>query len=132
VAACERPSGFSPLTPPGTLIRDQVEAIARRLYRAEGVDFLPQAEGDLVRMELVGLGDAPVCMAKTHLSLSHDPALRNRPTGFRVPVRGLVPSAGAGYVVVLRGDMQLMPGLGRAPNFTGVDVDERGRTLGLL
>lgn len=71
-------------------------------------------------------------MAKTHLSLSHDPALLNRPTGFRLPIRGFVPSAGAGFVVVLCGDMQRMPGLGRTPNFTGVDIDETGRTVGLF
>jgi formyltetrahydrofolate synthetase len=132
VAACERPSGFSPLTPAGTPIRNQVETIARRLYGADGVDYAPSAERDLARVEALGLGEAPVCMAKTHLSLSHDPALRNRPTGFRLPVRGLVPSAGAGFVVVLCGDMQLMPGLGRTPNFTGVDVDADGRTVGLF
>jgi formate--tetrahydrofolate ligase len=132
VAACERPSGFSPLTPAGTPIRSQVETIARRLYGADGVDYAPSAERDLARVEALGLGEAPVCMAKTHLSLSHDPALRNRPTGFRLPVRGLVPSAGAGFVVVLCGDMQLMPGLGRTPNFTGVDVDADGRTVGLF
>jgi formate--tetrahydrofolate ligase len=71
-------------------------------------------------------------MAKTHLSIAHDHSLLNRPRGFRLPIRGLVPSAGAGFVVALCGDMQRMPGLGRTPNFTGVDIDERGRTVGLL
>jgi formate--tetrahydrofolate ligase len=83
-------------------------------------------------MRALGMGEAPVCMAKTHLSISHDPTLLNRPRGFRLPVRGVVPSAGAGFVVVLCGDMQRMPGLGRTPNFTGVDIDERGRTVGLF
>jgi formyltetrahydrofolate synthetase len=132
VEACERPAGFSPLTPDGTPIRQQIETIARRLYGADGVDVLPQAERDLAHMETLGMGTAPVCMAKTHLSLSHDPALRGRPTGFRLPVRGVIPSAGAGFVVALCGDMQRMPGLGSAPNFAGVDVDERGRTVGLF
>jgi formate--tetrahydrofolate ligase len=132
VQACERPSSFSQLTPPGTPVRDQIDAIARRLYGAEGVDYLPQAERDIARLAPLGLADAPVCMAKTHLSLSHDPALRNRPNGFRLPIRGVLASAGAGFVVVLCGDMQLMPGLGRSPNFTGVDVDEHGRTVGLF
>jgi formate--tetrahydrofolate ligase len=132
VQACEQPSRYSRLTPDGASIADQVEAIATRLYGAAGVDFLPQAERDLVRMSSLGMGEAPVCMAKTHLSLSHDPSLPNRPTGFRLPVRGIVPSAGAGFVVVLCGDMQRMPGLGANPNFTGVDVDERGRTVGLF
>jgi formate--tetrahydrofolate ligase len=71
-------------------------------------------------------------MAKTHLSLSHDPGLLGRPSGFRLPVREVVPSVGAGFLVVLCGDMQRMPGLGRTPNFTGVDIDERGRTIGLF
>ena len=132
VEACEQPGAFSHLTPDPTPIREQVEAIATRLYGADGVDYLPQAERDLARMQALGMGEAPVCMAKTHLSLSHDPMMLNRPTGFRLPVRGVVPSAGAGFVVVLCGDMQRMPGLGKTPNFMGVDVDEHGRTVGLF
>ncbi len=132
VQACDQPNRFTRLTPDGTPIAEQIDAIARRVYGADGVDYLPQAERDLARMAALGMGDAPVCMAKTHLSLSHDPLLRNRPKGFRLPVRGLVPSAGAGFVVVLCGDMQRMPGLGKTPNFMGVDVDEHGRTVGLF
>jgi formate--tetrahydrofolate ligase len=132
VEACERPNTFHQLTPDGTPLKDQVEAIATKLYGADGVDYLPQAEKDIARLVDLGFGDAPVCMAKTHLSLSHDPLAVNRPTGYRLPVRGVVPSAGAGFVVVLCGDMQRMPGLGRVPNFTGVDIDERGRTVGLF
>jgi len=132
VQACERPSAFRGLTPEGTSIRDQVEAIATRVYGAEGVDYQPQAEKDLARMDALGFGEAPVCMAKTHLSLSHDASLLNRPSGFRLPVRGVVPAAGAGFVVVLCGDMQRMPGLGRTPAFTQVDIDEDGRTVGLF
>jgi formate--tetrahydrofolate ligase len=71
-------------------------------------------------------------MAKTHLSLSHDPRLLNRPTGYRLPVRGVVPSAGAGFVVVLCGDMQRMPGLGRTPAFMNMDLDADGRIVGLF
>ncbi|MEP7033688.1 MAG: formate--tetrahydrofolate ligase [Actinomycetota bacterium] len=132
VQACERPNGFRTLTPEGTSIRHQIEAIATRVYGAGGVDYLPQAHKDLARMDALGFGDAPVCMAKTHLSLSHDASLLNRPTGFRLPVRGVVPAAGAGFVVVLCGDMQRMPGLGRTPAFTQVDIDEDGRTVGLF
>jgi formyltetrahydrofolate synthetase len=132
VAACERPSSFHLLTPEGTPLRDQIEAIATRVYGAEGVDYLPEAEKDLAKMEQLGFGTMPVCMAKTHLSLSHDPLLLNRPSGFRLPVRGAVPSAGAGFVVVLCGDMQRMPGLGRTPAFMNVDLDEGGRTVGLF
>src|ERR687891_1472602 len=132
VDACERPNRFSQLTPAGTPIREQIEAIATRLYGADGVDYLPQAERDIARIMSMGMGDAPVCMAKTHLSLSHDPTLLNRPTGYRLPIRGVVPSAGAGFVVVLCGDMQRMPGLGRRPAFMGIDLDENGRTVGLF
>jgi formate--tetrahydrofolate ligase len=132
VEACGKPNTFAQLTPAGTSIREQVDAIAGQLYGADGVDYLPQAEKDLVRMQALGMGEAPVCMAKTHLSLSHDATLLGRPTGFRLPVRGIVPSAGAGFVVALCGDMQRMPGLGRKPNFVGVDVDDKGRTIGLF
>ncbi|HET7236848.1 MAG TPA: formate--tetrahydrofolate ligase [Actinomycetota bacterium] len=132
VAACERPNGFRLLTPDGAPIREQVEAIATRLYGADGVDYLPQAEKDIARMEQLGFGNVPVCMAKTHLSLTHDPLMLNRPRGWRLPVRGVVPSAGAGFVVVLCGDMQRMPGLGRTPAFMNVDIDEDGRTVGLF
>jgi formyltetrahydrofolate synthetase len=132
VEACERPNTFHQLTPDGTPLKDQIEAIATRLYGADGVDYLPQADKDIARMDELGFGTVPVCMAKTHLSLSHDPLLLNRPRGFRLPVRGVVPSAGAGFVVVLCGDMQRMPGLGKTPNFTGVDIDAEGRTVGLF
>jgi formate--tetrahydrofolate ligase len=130
--ACEAPNDFRFLTPDGTDLRQQIETIATRLYGADGVDYLPAAERDLARMDELGFGRVPVCMAKTHLSLSHDPELRNRPRGWRLPIRGLVPSAGAGFVVALCGDMQRMPGLGRTPNFTGVDIDAEGRTVGLF
>ena len=132
VQACERPSSFHLLTPEGTPLKEQIEAIATRIYGADGVDYQPQAEKDITRMEQLGFGTMPVCMAKTHLSLSHDPTLLNRPTGYRLPVRGVVPSAGAGFVVVLCGDMQRMPGLGRTPAFTNVDLDADGRIVGLF
>jgi formyltetrahydrofolate synthetase len=132
VTACDRPNTFSFLTPNDTPIVQQIEAIATRLYGASGIDLQLQAVKDLERVERLGLGQAPVCMAKTHLSLSHDPTLRNRPTGFILPVRGLVPAAGAGFVVVLCGDMQRMPGLGKTPAFMNIDIDAQGRTVGLF
>jgi formyltetrahydrofolate synthetase len=132
VEACSRPNGFRFLTPDGAGIKEQVGTIAMELYGADGVDYLPQAERDIVRAEQLGFGAVPVCMAKTHLSLSHDPLLLNRPTGFRLPVRAVVPSAGAGFVVVLCGDMQRMPGLGTTPAFQHVDIDADGRTVGLF
>ena len=130
--AVDQPNTFAPLTPPGTPVREQIEAIATRLYGADGVDLSGQAEKDLERLTALGFGADPVCMAKTHLSISHDPQLKGRPTGYRVPVRSVVPSAGAGFVVALCGEMQRMPGLGRDPAFTKVDVDADGRTVGLF
>jgi formate--tetrahydrofolate ligase len=132
VKACEQPSSFDFLTPEGTDLAGQIEAIATRLYGADGVDYLPQAEKDMQRLDQLGFGTVPVCMAKTHLSLSHDPLMLNRPSGFRLPVRSVVPSAGAGFVVALCGDMQRMPGLGRTPAFQQVDIDDEGRTVGLF
>ena len=132
VSVCERPNGFHLLTPDGASIREQAEAIATRIYGADGVDYLPQADKDIAQMEQLGFGTMPVCMAKTHLSLTHDPLLLNRPRGWRLPIRGVVPSAGAGFVVVLCGDMQRMPGLGRTPAFMKVDIDDDGRTVGLF
>jgi formate--tetrahydrofolate ligase len=132
VAACDKPNSFNFITPHDTPVVDQIQAIATQLYGASGIDLQMQAQKDLARLEQLGMGKALVCMAKTHLSLSHDPALRNRPTGFILPVRGLVPSAGAGFVVALCGDMQRMPGLGKTPAFMNIDVDEEGRTVGLF
>jgi formate--tetrahydrofolate ligase len=106
VEACEQPNRFAYLTPDGTPIVQQIEAIATKIYGAVGIDMQMQAQKDLEKVEKLGLGTAPVCMAKTHLSLSHDPTMRNRPTGFVLPVRGLIPSNGAGFVVALCGEMQ--------------------------
>jgi formate--tetrahydrofolate ligase len=132
VAACEQPNSFQFLTPDGTPLKTQIEAIATKIYGADGVDYQAQAEKDIARMEQLGFGEVPVCMAKTHLSLSHDPLMLNRPTGYRLPVRAVVPSAGAGFVVALCGDMQRMPGLGKTPAFMNVDLDPDGRTVGLF
>jgi formate--tetrahydrofolate ligase len=131
VAACEKPNSFKYLTPDGAPLVEQIEAIATKLYGAAGIDLQMQAVKDLERIEKLGLGTAPVCMAKTQMSLSHDPNLRNRPTGFILPVRSLVPSVGAGFVVALCGDMQRMPGFGKTPAFAKMDIDEQGRTYGL-
>ena len=131
VAACEKPNTFNYLTPDGTPIVEQIQAIATRIYGATGIDLQMQAQKDLERVNKLGLGTAPVCMAKTQMSLSHDPALRNRPSGFILPVRSLVPSAGAGFVVALCGDMHRMPGLGKTPAFQKMDIDENGNTYGL-
>jgi formate--tetrahydrofolate ligase len=132
VDASEPPSEFTPLNPPGLQIRAQIERIATTLYGAEGVEYSKEAEFRLSRLEDAGLGELPVCMAKTHMSLSHDPTQRGRPQGFRLPVRSLSASVGAGFAVVLCGDIMLMPGLGKKPAFANVDVDADGRTVGLF
>ena len=132
IAACGKPNTFSFITPAETPVVEQIEAIATKLYGAESIDLQMQAQQDLDRIEKLGMGRALVCMAKTHLSLSHDPALRNRPKGFILPVRSLVPSAGAGFVVALCGEMQRMPGLGKTPAFANIDIDGDGRTVGLF
>ena len=132
VAACEKPNTFKLLTPEGTPIVQQIEAIATRLYGAAGIDLQMQAQKDLAKLEKLGMSTAPVCMAKTQMSLSHDPALRNRPTGFILPVRALIPSVGAGFVVAMCGDMQRMPGLGKTPAFQNIDIDANGGTVGLF
>jgi formate--tetrahydrofolate ligase len=132
VAACEKPNTFKQLTPEGTPLVKQIETIATKIYGAAGIDIEMQAKKDLERMEKLGLGTAPVCMAKTQMSLSHDAALRNRPTGFILPVRGFVASVGAGFVVALCGEIQRMPGLGKTPAFHNIDIDEHGNTVGLF
>jgi len=132
VDACDKPNTFNFLTPNGTPIVQQIEAIATRLYGAAGIDLQMQAQKDLAKLEKLGMSTSPVCVAKTQMSLSHDPALRNRPTGFIVPVRALLPSAGAGFVVALCGDMQRMPGLGKTPAFQNIDIDATGQTIGLF
>jgi formate--tetrahydrofolate ligase len=131
LAALERPTTFAPLNPPGTPVGEQIERIATRLYGADGVELSPTAERALARLAERGLDRLPVCMAKSHLSLSHDPALKGRPRGFTLPVRDLVASVGAGFVIALCGDQLLMPGLGREPAFTRMDIDAEGRVVGL-
>ena len=132
LGALDAPSPFRPLNAPDRPLREQIEAIATTLYGADGVDLAPQAERDLERLRSAGMDRLPVCMAKTHLSLSHDAALKGRPLGFRLPVRQLIPAAGAGFVVALTGDIMRMPGLGRDSAYTRIDVDEGGKTAGLV
>jgi formate--tetrahydrofolate ligase len=131
VEVCEQPNSFTLLTPEGTGVVEQIDAIVKRIYGGAGIEMSEQALKDLETIEKLGLGKAVVCMAKSHLSLSHDSKLLNRPTGFVVPIRGLVASTGAGFVVALCGEMQRMPGLGKTPAFHRMDIDEQGRTVGL-
>jgi formate--tetrahydrofolate ligase len=130
--AAESPSSFEPVYPLGAPIAEKIEAIARRVYGADGTYLLPAAENDVKRFTEQGLDTVPICMAKTHLSLSHDPDLTGAPTGFTVPVRAVRAYTGAGWLVALCGDMQTMPGLSATPAAFNVDIDEQGRTVGLF
>src|SRR5215204_6437813 len=132
VAAAEAPSDFKPVYELDQPIDVKIEAICRRVYGADGVVFLPAAQQAIERYNKVGFDKLPICMAKTHLSLSHDPSLLNAPTGFTVTVRDIRQYTGAGWLVPLLGDMQTMPGYGASPAAFNVDIDENGRTVGLF
>jgi formate--tetrahydrofolate ligase len=132
IAACEKPSDFKFLYDLELPIKQKIEAIATRIYGADGVDFAPLAERKIEMFTRWGLDRLPICMAKTHLSLSHDPALKGRPQGFRIPIRDVRPSAGAGFLYPLLGEMSTMPGLPSRPAAVDVDIDDDGRVLGLF
>ncbi|MEA2394011.1 MAG: formate--tetrahydrofolate ligase [Solirubrobacteraceae bacterium] len=132
VDACEQPNRFHPLYRDEDTVVEKIEAIATRVYGARDVYVYPEAERKIEQFEADGLGRLPVCMAKTHLSLSADPTLRNAPEGFRLPVRDVRAYTGAGWLVPLCGDITQMPGLGRAPAALNVDIDDTGRTVGLF
>jgi formate--tetrahydrofolate ligase len=130
--AAEQPNDFDFLYSSDAPIAEKIEAICKRVYGADGVAFLPAAQEKLKTFTEQGYDRLPVCMAKTHLSLSHDPALLNAPTGFTVTVRDIRAYTGSGWLVPLLGDMQTMPGLGVKPAAFDVDIDENGRTVGLF
>jgi formate--tetrahydrofolate ligase len=132
VAAADEPSSFDYLYPLGASIEAKIEAIAKRAYGADGIFLLKTARERIDQFTAAGLGDLPICMAKTHLSLAHDAALTNAPTGFTVTVRDIRAYTGAGWLVALCGDMQTMPGLGVSPAAFEVDIDDNGRTVGLF
>jgi formate--tetrahydrofolate ligase len=113
-------------------IKEKIEAVVSSMYGGDGVDFSPEALRQIDRYTRWGLTDLPVCMAKTHLSLSANQNDRGRPRGFRVPVREVKPSAGAGFLVVYLGEVRTMPGLPSEPAAVRVDIDERGRVVGLF
>jgi formyltetrahydrofolate synthetase len=132
VAATEQPSKFAPVYPLDDSIERKIEAIATRVYGADGILLQPAARKKIEEYERVGFDKLPICMAKTHLSLSHDPTLANAPTGFTVTVRDIRAYTGAGWLVALCGDMQTMPGYGKSPAAMNVDIDDEGRTVGLF
>ena len=125
-------ASFKPLYPLDAGLAAKIETIAREIYGAEGVDYAPAASRDLAHLEQIGLRDVPICMAKTQYSFSDDPTKLGRPRGFRVMVREVSPSAGAGFVVVKTGDIMTMPGLAATPAAEGMSVDPDGTIHGLF
>ena len=113
-------------------LREKIEAVAKNVYRADGVDFEAKAAKELAKLEKLGFGDMPVCMAKTQYSFSDDQTKLGAPRGFRITVRDVKVSAGAGFVVALTGNIMTMPGLGKSPAAFKIDVDETGRITGLF
>ncbi|HEY5434181.1 MAG TPA: formate--tetrahydrofolate ligase [Candidatus Limnocylindrales bacterium] len=131
-AAEEGSPNFQLLYPDDMSLKDKIETIATRIYGADGVDYLPAATKSLKLYEEMGYGHLPVCMAKTQYSLSHDAKLLGRPTGFRLPVREVRLSAGAGFITPICGDMRTMPGLNSRPGGERIDIDDDGNIVGLF
>jgi len=127
-----QPSNFKFLYPLDAPIKQKIETIATKIYGADGVDYLPLANRQIRRYTRLGFGNLPICMAKTHLSLSHDPNLKGRPRNFRVTVREVRASMGAGFLYPLLGEMRTMPGLPSDPAGAHMDIDEDGNIIGLF
>ncbi|HUO73384.1 MAG TPA: formate--tetrahydrofolate ligase [Solirubrobacteraceae bacterium] len=132
VEACEQPSDFRMMYDDSDPIVDKIGAVAKRVYRARDVFIYPEAEAKIAQFTEDGLGHLPICMAKTHLSLSADPTLLGAPEDFTLPVRDIRAYTGAGWLVPLCGDITQMPGLGKTPAALNVDIDADGRTVGLF
>jgi methylenetetrahydrofolate dehydrogenase (NADP+)/methenyltetrahydrofolate cyclohydrolase/formyltetrahydrofolate synthetase/formate--tetrahydrofolate ligase len=131
-AACQSGSSFQFLYPLERSIKEKIETICTEIYGAGEVEYSPAADRQIAGFEAKGFGYLPICMAKTHLSMSHDPALKGAPKGFTVPVREVRASVGAGFIYPLLGEMRTMPGLGATPAFMGVDIDANGNVVGLF
>ena len=130
--ALGRTADFQPIYDAKKSIGEKIEIIAREIYGADGVDFTPEAQKQMAEMETLGMTETPVCMAKTQYSLSDNPALLGRPAGFRITVRELRASCGAGFVVALTGNILTMPGLPKVPAAMGMDITEDGVITGLF
>ena len=129
--ACEEPSSFKVLYEDDLSLKDKIAAVATTVYGADDVEYSATANRQLDTYESAGFGHLPVCIAKTHLSISSDPSLKGAPTGWTLPVREVRASVGAGFVYPICGDMRTMPGLGRQPAAMGIDLDENGEIVGL-
>lgn len=132
VRLCEEPNDFQFAYDDDLSLAEKIEAIATRVYHADGVDFEPKAMAELKKLEDLGFGGMPVCMAKTQYSFSDDQKKLGAPRGFRITVRNAKVSAGAGFVVALTGDIMTMPGLPKVPAAERIDVDETGKISGLF
>ncbi len=132
VEAAEQPADFRFLYPLDTSIREKIETIAREIYGAAEVSYSEEAAAQIDAFEANGFGNLPICMAKTHLSLSHDPKRPGAPSGFVFPIREVRASVGAGFIYPLAGTMMTMPGLGADPAAHRIDIDETGKTVGLF
>ncbi|GAH91811.1 unnamed protein product [marine sediment metagenome] len=132
VAACDKPNDFHFLYPDDISIKEKIETIASKIYGADGVDYSPLANKRIELYTKLGYDRMPINMAKTHLSLSHDPSLKGAPNNFRVPVRDVRASVGAGFLYPLLGAMNTMPGLPSRPVAVDVDIDKDGKTVGLF
>jgi len=132
IKAAEKTVKFSFLYPLEWPIKKKIETIAREVYGAEGVDYSQEAEMRIEEYTRLGFGCLPICMAKTHLSLSHDPTLKGIPKGFRIPIRDIRASVGAGFLYPILGEISTMPGLPTRPAFMDIDIDPKtGEVLGL-
>jgi formate--tetrahydrofolate ligase len=129
--ACEEPSTFRFLYPVEASLREKIETIATKVYGADGVEYYPPAAEQLDSFERNGFGNLCICIAKTHLSISSDPKLKGAPTGWKLPVREVRASVGAGFVYPICGEMRTMPGLPSQPNAIRIDIDENGEIVGL-
>jgi len=129
--AAEEESNFEVLYPDEMALRDKIRTVAEKVYGADGVEFSPAASKQIDTYEAAGFGHLPVCIAKTHLSISSDPKLKGAPTGWTLPVREVRASVGAGFVYPICGDMRTMPGLGKKPAAMSIDIDDNGEIVGL-
>lgn len=132
IRLCEEPSKLTFAYEDEASLEEKIEAVATRIYHADGVDFTSSAKKELAQLESLGFGNMPVCMAKTQYSFSDDPSKLGAPRDFRITVRQVKVSAGAGFVVALTGDVMTMPGLGANPAAFRIDVDETGKISGLF
>ncbi|MBR6349841.1 MAG: formate--tetrahydrofolate ligase [Lachnospiraceae bacterium] len=132
IRLCEQPNNFQFAYDTNLSIKEKIEAIATKVYGADGVDYQPKASKEIAELEKFGYGNLPICMAKTQYSLTDDQNVLGRPTGFRITIRQVTVSAGAGFIVALTGEIMKMPGLPKVPAAEKIDVDNTGKISGLF